>query len=196
MKYIFNFPDIGEGLDEGIIVEWYVEKGMEVKSGAPLVKMETDKVVTDIPSPKTGIISAVYGKVGEVINVGNALVEIEIEGVMGEDAIKEVALGDTQLEAIEEDNAGVVGTIEVAGNNAYMPASNEGIGNIEENRTAHKPKTKILATPVARAMAKEMNVDINIVKGTGPAGRVMVEDIKKFVESGQNNATDFTKFVK
>lgn len=196
MKYIFNFPDIGEGLDEGTIIEWYVEKGMEVKSGAPLVKMETDKVVTDIPSPKTGVISAVYGKVGEVINVGNALVEIEIEGVLGEEAIKEVASDDTHIEAIEEDNSGVVGTIEVAGNNAYMPASYEGMSNIEENRTAQKPKTKILATPVARAMAKEMNVDINFVKGTGPAGRVMIEDIKKFVESGQSDITDFTPIAK
>ncbi len=187
MKYIFNFPDIGEGLEEGTIVEWYVEKGMEVKSGDPLVKMETDKVVTDIPSPKTGIISAVYGKVGEVINVGNALVEIEIEGVLGDDAIKEVAIDDVHLEAIEEDNAGVVGTIEVAGNNAYMPSSNEGLSNIDEQNSARKPKTKILATPVARAMAKELNVDINLVNGTGPAGRVMIEDIKKFVNTGQAN---------
>lgn len=187
MKYIFNFPDIGEGLEEGTIVEWYVEKGMEVKSGDPLVKMETDKVVTDIPSPKTGIISAVYGKVGEVINVGNALVEIEIEGVLGEAAIKEANTDDFSIEAIEEDNAGVVGTIEVAGNNAYMPSSNEGLSNIDEQNSARKPKTKILATPVARAMAKELNVDINIVNGTGPAGRVMIEDIKKFVNTGQAN---------
>lgn len=187
MKYIFNFPDIGEGLDEGTIVEWYVEKGMEVKSGDPLVKMETDKVVTDIPSPKTGIISAVYGKVGEVINVGNALVEIEIEGVLGEAAIKEANTDDFSIEAIEEDNAGVVGTIEVAGNNAYMPSSNEGLSNIDEQNSARKPKTKILATPVARAMAKELNVDINLVNGTGPAGRVMIEDIKKFVDTGQAN---------
>lgn len=187
MKYIFNFPDIGEGLDEGTIVEWYVEKGMEVKSGDPLVKMETDKVVTDIPSPKTGIISAVYGKVGEVINVGNALVEIEIEGVLGEAAIKEANTDDFSIEAIEEDNAGVVGTIEVAGNNAYMPSSNEGLSNIDEQNSARKPKTKILATPVARAMAKELNVDINLVNGTGPAGRVMIEDIKKFVNTGQAN---------
>ena len=80
MKYIFKFPDIGEGLDEGTIAEWYVEKGQEVKMGESLVKMETDKVVTDIPSPKTGIISMIYGKVGETINVGDPLVEIEVDG--------------------------------------------------------------------------------------------------------------------
>ncbi len=54
MRYIFKFPDIGEGLTEGIIIEWYVDKGNAVKVGQPLVKMETDKVVTDIPSPREG----------------------------------------------------------------------------------------------------------------------------------------------
>ena len=71
MRYIFKFPDIGEGLDEGTIAEWYVEKGQLIESGNPIVKMETDKVVTtDIPSPKSGRIAAVYGKIGETIKVG------------------------------------------------------------------------------------------------------------------------------
>ena len=91
MRYIFKFPDIGEGLDEGTIAEWYVEKGQQVESGDALVKMETDKVVTDIPSPKTGRIAAIYGKIGEIIKVGSPLVEIEIEGVQGADAVKEAS---------------------------------------------------------------------------------------------------------
>lgn len=183
MRYIFKFPDIGEGLDEGTIAEWYVSKGQQVSSGDPLVKMETDKVVTDIPSPKTGIIAAVYGKVGETIKVGDPLVEIEIEGVDGKAAVEE-ANRELQTEAVEEEGAGVVGTLEVAGNSAYLPSSNEGA----EISTESVPKNvrKALATPVARAMAKEMGVDINLVTGTGPGGRVMTEDIRKFVQSGKS----------
>src|SRR5210317_1288191 len=108
MKYIFKFPDIGEGLDEGTIAEWYVEKGQEVKMGESLVKMETDKVVTDIPSPKTGIISMIYGKIGETINVGDPLVEIDLPGVSGEEARKEAAKPEFE-EA--ENGASVVGTL-------------------------------------------------------------------------------------
>ncbi len=180
MRYIFKFPDIGEGLDEGTIAEWYVSKGQQVSSGDPLVKMETDKVVTDIPSPKTGVIAAIYGKVGETIHVGEALVEIEMEGVAGADAVAETEKA--EFEPVEE-GAGVVGTLEVAGNNAYMPASEEGV----EADTAQvtKPLKKALATPVARAMAKEMGVDINLITGTGPAGRVMTADIKKYFESSK-----------
>ena len=56
MKYTFNFPDLGEGLEEGTILEWYVNEGDRVNVGDSIVQMETDKVVADIPSPKKGTI--------------------------------------------------------------------------------------------------------------------------------------------
>lgn len=180
MKYIFNFPDIGEGLEEGTIVEWLVKKGQKVESGDLLVTMETDKVVAEIPSPKTGIISSLFGKEGETIHVGDALVEIEIEGVAGKEAVKEVEKG-SDLEAVKEEGAGVVGTLEIAGNSAVLSGSTEGIGTIEV--TKETAKKKVLATPVARAMAKDMGVDINHVKGTGPAGRVTKDDVLQHAES-------------
>ena len=180
MRYIFNFPDIGEGLDEGTILEWYVKKGQSVKVGDPLVKMETDKVVADIPSPREGIIAATFGKVGETIHVGNALAEIEIEGVSGEAAQELVKETQAQMEAVEEEGAGVVGTLEVAGNNAFMPSSDEGVDNKKVSSAPNLQAKKALATPVARAMAKELDIDINLVSGTGPGGRVMKEDIAKF----------------
>lgn len=183
MRYIFKFPDIGEGLDEGIIAEWYVEKGQLVESGDALVKMETDKVVTDIPSPKSGRIAAIYGKIGETIKVGSPLVEVEIEGVEGTDAVKEAS--ENKLEEVEE-AAGVVGTLEVAGNSAFLHASTEGMPEKPVTETTSH-RTKIIATPVARAMAKDLGIDINAVTGTGPAGRVTTNDIKRFVESGTHS---------
>jgi len=185
MKYIFKFPDIGEGLDEGTIVEWYVEKGQEVAMGEPVVKMETDKVVTDIPSPKTGIISMKYGKVGETIHVGDPLVEIDMPGIDGEEAQKEA--NKPEFEPVEE-GAAVVGTLELAGNSAYLPASDEeGLG--DEHSLSGQEVKKALATPVARAMAKEMGIDINNVPGTGPAGRVMKSDIEGWFSKRKNLET-------
>lgn len=187
MRYIFNFPDIGEGLDEGTIAEWYIEKGQQINSGDPIVKMETDKVVTDIPTPKTGTVVARFGSEGETINVGDPLVEIEIEGVAGADAQAEAA--NSKVEAIEEEEgAGVVGTLEVAGNNAIMSASEEGMDESAPEKSETKKKKKALATPVARAMARDLGVDINDVPGSGPAGRVMTEDIKKYHSSAAASA--------
>ncbi len=176
MRYIFNFPDIGEGLEEGTILEWYVVKGQAIKAGQALVNMETDKIVTDIPSPKSGTVVAIYGSVGETVKVGSPLVEIEIEGVFGEAAVAEVK-ATVPAEAIEEGGAGVVGTMELAGNNAYLPASNEGPS---KPKTEERAAAKVLATPLARAMAKDMNLDINKLIGTGPSGRVTKEDIQTY----------------
>ncbi len=180
MRYIFKFPDIGEGLTEGIILEWYVDKGTAVKVGQPLVKMETDKVVADIPSPREGVIAARYGKVGETIHVEEPLVEIDIAGEASAEVAVETAVKATavEVEPLEEMGAGVVGTLEVASNNAYLPASDEGT-EAKPAASATTPR-KVLATPVARAMAREMNIDINQVTGTGPANRVMKSDIQNF----------------
>jgi len=62
MPYEFKFPDIGEGLTEGEIVHWLVKEGDEVKEGQPLVEVETDKALAEIPSPKTGVILKILAK--------------------------------------------------------------------------------------------------------------------------------------
>ncbi|HHW81327.1 MAG TPA: 2-oxo acid dehydrogenase subunit E2 [Bacteroidales bacterium] len=183
MRYIFNFPDIGEGLEEGTILEWYVKKGQQVKTGDNLVQMETDKVVADIPSPRDGTIVALFGEEGDVAIVGEPLVEIEIEGVHGEEAQKEAKKEVEEQFAPEpeeeEEAAAVVGTMETAGKSAVLAASDE--GSEKESGKDEKPTRKALATPVARAMAKDKGIDINEVKGSGPSGRVMKEDIENFI---------------
>jgi len=175
MRYIFNFPDIGEGLEEGTILEWYVVKGQAIKAGQALVNMETDKIVTDIPSPKAGTIVEIYGSVGETIRVGSPLVEIEIEGVFGAEAVAEAKVP-VQTESVEE-AAGVVGTMELAGKNAFLAASDEGSS---KPKTEDRQVVKVQATPLARAMARDMNVDINKVIGSGPSGRVTKEDLESY----------------
>lgn len=198
MRYTFKFPDIGEGITEGKILQWYVEKGQAVKSGEALVKMETDKVVTDIPSPKSGTVAAIYGNVGEVINVGHVLVELEIEGVAPEQA-KQIAreVPAPKSEApIEEKSFGVVGTLEVAGDASYLPATGEGMPSkpaLQEKTASTETGRKVLATPVARAMAKDMGVDIREVTGTGPAGRIMKEDIRQYFEGKAKPAQPLQK---
>lgn len=197
MKFIFNFPDLGEGLEEGTVLEWYVKEGQEVKVGDSLVQMETDKVVADIPSPKDGVILKTHGEVGDIIKVGSPLVDIQVEGSEAakisesKDSVeseeerieKEVNSGQVEKTVTEpisesEDDAGaVVGTMEVAAKNAIMPESNEA----EEYSldTSEAPR-KALATPVARAMAKNLGIDINKVEGSGPSGRVKKSDIREF----------------
>jgi len=178
MNYIFNFPDIGEGITDGVIIEWRVETGQEVKTGDPLVEMETDKVVTDIPSPKDGKVIKLYGKAGDTIEVDSPLVELEIAGgAPQEEAAPEEA----------EEHFGVVGSSESAGAGDVLPSSSEGT----EKRPQKEPKgkrKKVKATPVARNYAAQIGVDIQAVEGTGPQGRVMKADIKSYHDRSKTSA--------
>src|SRR3989344_649795 len=84
MAYEFKFPDVGEGIHEGEIVKWKVKVGDKVEADQPLVEIETDKAVVDIPSPKAGTILKINRKDGETINVGEVLVVIGEEGEKAE----------------------------------------------------------------------------------------------------------------
>lgn len=181
MKFTFNFPDLGEGLEEGTIMEWYVKPGQQVKMGDSIVQMETDKVVADIPSPKNGVITDLFGEVGDVIKVGSPLVIIQIEGEVSEQTTEDEKVTTEAVSESDDDAGSVVGTIEVAGKNDIMAPSDEGEKDIEEKTSVSR---KALATPVARAMAKQMGIDINQIPGSGPSGRVKKEDILNFKSTG------------
>lgn len=189
MRFEFQFPDVGEGIHEGTIVKWLVEEGEEIKEGDSLVEVETDKVTTEIPSPRTGKVLELKGSQGDVIHVGNIFVVIEIEGEGEEDLSAAGGLGDSfdeedkkreldeKEEEVEEETAGVVG--EVIASSEMIAPSNEGMEEAKEEKTERR---KVLATPVARALAKDLGIDINTIEGTGPNGRVMKDDIRKAKE--------------
>ena len=101
---IFNLPDLGEGLPDAEIVEWYVNPGDQITEGKPLVAMETAKAIIDIPSPQSGRVSRLYGKEGDVIETGKPLIAfgegevVDTGTVVGEmesieDVISEAAVG-------------------------------------------------------------------------------------------------------
>jgi hypothetical protein len=80
MPYEFKFPDIGEGLTEGEIVKWLIKEGDSIKEGQPLVEVETDKALAEIPSPRTGVVLKILGKEKEIIKVGQVIVVIGEKG--------------------------------------------------------------------------------------------------------------------
>ena len=192
MRYIFEFPDIGEGITEGKVLEIYVSKGQEIKEGDSIVKVETDKVVTDIPSPKTGTVKNIFAKEGDTVNVDEALMEMEVAEEELEEEEKKEEKGEGKKEKkeekVEEEGFGVVGVIEDSTSDAFLPSTGEGMEEKEEEKEKKKHK-KTLATPVARKMAKDYGLDINEIEGTGPAGRVMKADIRKAFEEKQKGVS-------
>jgi pyruvate dehydrogenase E2 component (dihydrolipoamide acetyltransferase) len=192
MALEFKFPDIGEGIHEGKLLEWYVKPGDKVKEGDSLMKVETDKVVTDIPCPKTGIIAATYGAVDQIIHVGQIIAVIASEGEPLSDPTAAhppaAALAHGKMEPQEETGFGVVGQIEVATTDDYLPATGEGMESTSPE-TTHENGGRIAATPVARRMAREFGLEISQIRGTGPGGRIMKEDIAQAHAQKQRGET-------
>ena len=174
MKFEYRFPDIGEGIHEGTIIKWMVNVGDNINEGDSVAEVETDKVTTEIPSPRSGKILELMGKAGDIIHVGDVFVVI---GLSGEASAEEAQVVETKEPIAEEETAGVVGEVIVS--SEEIPPSTEGIASTSKL----DKKKKVLATPVARGLAKDLGVDINEVIGKGPGGRVMKEDIRNFKDS-------------
>lgn len=80
--FVFELPDVGEGMAEGEIVSWFVGAGDAIEEGAPLLELQNDKLVQEIPSPVTGVVKNILVEPGTVSNVGDPLIEIEVEGAV------------------------------------------------------------------------------------------------------------------
>ncbi len=170
----FKFSDVGEGLHEGVILEWHFKEGDTVKEGELLVVIETDKVNAELTAPVSGVIKKLGAQVGQMIHVGETLVLID-DGTGGDVPEASAPAEEVKTEAAgegEENEQGVIGEIEVS--SAVMASSNEGMSAAP---TQTQTATKALATPAARKLARDLGVDINTVTGSGAHGRVMKEDI-------------------
>ncbi|MEX2251588.1 MAG: dihydrolipoamide acetyltransferase family protein [Acidimicrobiia bacterium] len=164
----FRLPDIGEGLTEAEIVRWLVPEGERVEADQPVVEVETDKAVVEIPSPYAGIVLQHGGAEGETLAVGSVLVVI---GEPGE------STAPTEPLAPVGSVAPIVGTLS-------EDAEDLGAPELESPEAGH-----VKALPMVRKMAREMGVDLTQIPGSGPDGRVTREDVEAAVSSPRSEAT-------
>ncbi len=171
----YKFPDIGEGINEGTLIKWLVKEGEEVKEGQDLAEVETDKMTTNIPSAATGVVHKLHVEEYGTLEVGKVFITIDDQSETSEPASEKPET--PKIEDVDPDEkAGVVG--ELVSSRDELPPSDE--GRVVQKK--EPPKKKVLATPVARKMAKDLEVDISQIEGTGPGGRVLKEDIQKFAD--------------
>lgn len=162
-----KFHDIGEGMNEGEVTNFFVKVGDEVTVDQPLVELQTDKMVAEIPSPAAGKITAIHFAPGDVVKVGTAL--IEIDGETGADPANSPAPKETGDEQQNEKRVE-----QVAG------ADNEG----EPVDRSSGTYNRILAAPYTRKIARDHDVNIEHINGTGPGGRVTEEDVYHTIDGG------------
>jgi len=181
----FLLPDLGEGLPDATIVEWYVKVGDTIRLDDNLVSMETAKAVVDVPSPVSGKVLKLAGGAGDVIITGKMLAEFEIDPnapqrAEGQDtghhhggdapaAPAKAQEPETKTEALREDSGTVVGAMQSS--DAVRSEAALAVGGVK-------------AVPAVRAQARKLGVDIARVRPTGADGVVTMDDVKRAASDG------------
>lgn len=152
---IFTLPDLGEGLQDAEIMAWHVSEGDHVVADQPLVSVETDKAVVEIPAPHSGTISRLIAAIGEIVEIGAALVDIDT--------------GKAQ------DSGAIVGRLDEPAKPAPLGEPFQGAVLRPAPRAAGK------ATPAVRRLAQEKGVDLASLTGTGLGGAILTRDVEAAV---------------
>ena len=168
-NFVFKLPDIGEGVVEGEVVQWHVSVGDSVSEDDPIVDVMTDKATVTIPSPVSGVISSLSGDVGDMIAVGSSLMEIDSEGEGGGPAAE-----DTEVQEPVPDPDPPKAPEPAPAPKAPEPAPSEILSQTG----------RVLASPAVRKRARENDVNLSNVRGSGPAGRIRHADLDAFIAAG------------
>jgi 2-oxoisovalerate dehydrogenase E2 component (dihydrolipoyl transacylase) len=179
--HVIKMPDIGEGIAEVELSQWHVKVGDMVVEDQVLADVMTDKAMVDIPSPVHGKVIALGGQPGEVMAVGSVLISIEVEGAgnVRESAqpapVKEAPVAAPKIETAVETKPIAAATPKAAACQGPM--------------VAREADERPLASPAVRKHALDLGIQLRLVRGTGPAGRVLHEDLEAYLAQGQSNAS-------
>jgi pyruvate dehydrogenase E2 component (dihydrolipoamide acetyltransferase) len=180
----YRLPDLGEGMTEAELVRWLVKPGDTVRLDQPLAEMQTDKVLVELPAPAAGVVGDLHVAEGQVVPVGTNLLTIDESGAQASRQSAPGAASGAHGQPRREVPAAGSGR-QIPGASATAPATSAVTNGWTPVPIA--PERRALATPAVRRLAREQGVDIQSVRGSGPAGRVLAQDIWTLV--GQPAAT-------
>jgi len=179
--YVFKLPDIGEGVVEGEIVTWHVKVGDSVAEDDSIVDVMTDKATVTIPSPTNGVVKELSGDVGDMIAVGTALIIFSNDGVADVPVEEEKEDVETSEPEIKEE------TTKLAQEKVEEKTPTP-VNSIPEKTEVVSEKKisggRVLASPAVRRRAREADLDLTSVSGSGPAGRIRHADLDAFIAAG------------
>jgi 2-oxoisovalerate dehydrogenase E2 component (dihydrolipoyl transacylase) len=183
-KFEFKLPDIGEGVVEGEIVEWMVAVGDTVKEDDPILSVMTDKATVEIPAPCDGTVASMVGDAGDILPVGGVCIVFDVEGDgNASEASQPVAEPEP---AVEEEEAPVAEAAPAPPAPELPPVAVEPAPAAPVTRAAG---TKALASPAVRQRARAANIDLQLVAGSGPAGRISHADLDRHIAGGASGAS-------
>jgi len=183
----FKLPELGENISEGDLVHLMISPGMRVSEGQPVMELETDKAVVEVPSSVAGIVKEVRVKQGDKVKVGQVIFTVEdgavtppvrskhapVEHVSGQHGARLAFQAAIRAEGKTEEQALPPDQPQTPLPAFAMPAQ---LGKVAG--TEHREP--VPAAPHVRRLARELGIEIHDVKGTGPGGRISEDDVKAY----------------
>lgn len=178
MQRELKLPDVGEGIAEGEIISWLVEPGDRITEDQPLVEVETDKAIVEVPSPIDGTIEALHAKEGEIVSVGSVIVTFE-----------------TDTDSSNED----FGNVDDATSNNESSNSQRKSGtddNLSDNEvksdTVHTtvPASQVVAPPRVKRLARELGVEIGMIPGSANGKPITEADVRAAVQGTRSTPAE------
>ncbi|MDH1630243.1 dihydrolipoamide acetyltransferase family protein [Pseudomonas mosselii] len=177
--HVIKMPDIGEGIAQVELVEWFVKVGDMIAEDQVVADVMTDKATVEIPSPVSGKVLALGGQPGEVMAVGSELIRIEVEGSgnhVDAPQAKPAEPEPAPVRAVAQPEPRIEAQPQAAAPHTAAPIV---------PREAHD---KPLASPAVRKRALDAGIELRYVHGSGPAGRILHEDLDAFISKPQTGA--------
>ncbi|PPT95135.1 dihydrolipoamide acetyltransferase family protein [Xanthomonas arboricola] len=203
----FHLPDLGEGLPDATIVEWFVKEGDSVRLDDPLVSMETAKAVVEVPSPFSGTVTKLAGAAGDIIVTGAMLAQFALDASQPQRAdgldtghahgpaptpsTGDSAAGPT-ARVVASDNGGEIADADSAADDSDGSSERDDAGTVVgamQSSNAVQSEQAIAvggvrAMPAVRALARKLRVDLAQVRATGADGTVTLADVKQAAAAG------------
>ena len=183
-KFIFNLPDIGEGIAEAEIVAWHIKLGDRIEEDQPIADMMTDKATVEMESPVSGFVTAIAGEAGDVIPIGSMLIEIETDAIAEAEPAEKIAIVPTGSDVtasnfVASEVPAILEETDIVAVAASVP--NEQTASVRED--IFEPIGKVTASPAVRARAAQIGVQLSDVMA--PGNHVRHADLDAYISYNQ-----------
>ena len=184
-RYVFRMPDLGEGTVEAEVVAWHVKVGDTIEEDQIMAEVMTDKAAVEVPSPVTGKVIALHGAPGEMVPVGAELIVFETDVNAADDAASSPATPGAAPASATPAPA-------MAASATKPPSSPAPSDAVDETGTEREPAAaasgRVRASPATRRQAREAGIDLRLVTGSGPQGRITRQDFESVKQQGTGSA--------
>ena len=177
MKFEFKFADPGEGVHEGELLQWYVQPGDQIENEQLLAEVMTEKVTVELASPVVGKLISLEYEVGDIITVGSTLLIIDT----------------SEINLKKSDKSTVEVSDKTEKDDSLFTASTPFKRVLADKKSTKIVNERPLAPPSLRKQAREQNIDLRLIQGSGPAGRITRNDFDEYILSPERAITPVTQ---